>query len=131
MLSLLTIQLVSGGSNKLQGETNECENVNLCASFPCLDLREGDNHHHIMSYVEAGKSLVKYYDKDWKPGKEFSCTCSEYKPDSFVGIWSCPSFYGGSVTISNDFGDDFTSIRENDHIDVCVNDGMLGSYRII
>ena len=83
-----------------------------------------------MSYVEAGKSSVKYYGKGWEPGKAYSCTCSDCETDSLVGTWSCPSFYEGSVTISNNFGDDFTTARDNDHIDVCGDHGMLNLINI-
>lgn len=106
--------------------TTECgtQQQELCENFPCVDLREGPGHHHIMSYVSPGVANVKYYNSNFErsPPNAWTCTSSTAAADSLVGVWTCPGFYWGSVTITADYADDFTDARSNDHIDVCKKD---------
>lgn len=77
-----------------------------------------------MSYTDVGKASVTYYDAGWNPdGRKWTCTCDDCEKESLLGSWSCPSFYDGTITISNDFTNGFTSVKNNDHINVCINQG--------
>jgi hypothetical protein len=88
--------------------------LSACASFPCVDLRQDSNHHHIMYLNSDGTATISYLGS----GSTWTATCSGACA-GLVGTWSTPSFYSGSITISVDYADDFTSATANDHIDVC------------
>merc|ERR1711953_211987 len=77
----------------------------------------------MMSYVSRGVATVKYYDSKFAPGGQpWTCTCSTAAENSLVGVWSCPGFYSGTVTITADYADDFTDIRTNDAVLFCKED---------
>jgi len=104
---------------------NECDmnQLDACTSFPCIDLREGSDHHHMMSLTATGRAIVRYYNRDWRatPDRSWDCTCQDCYAQSLVGTWDCGTFYQGStITISSDYADNFTPERLNDHIDVCI-----------
>lgn len=105
---------------------NDCgdEQLEKCSGFPCVDLREGPSHHHIMSYVSMGVATIRYYGWDFEPTDlSWTCTCSSCAANSLVGDWTCPGFYtdstSGLVTITPDYADDFTDARNNDAVDFC------------
>ena len=137
-----------------------------CQGTPCIDLREGTLHHHIMFLTPEGATIDgeaggigKGDNRMWK------CKCTSCQ--GLVGTWYCPGFYQNIVTISQNYcesllhtyrtvhssariisehchiqskllhilkktyylpsnkkhtiaGDDFTAMRANDHIDVCL-----------
>ena len=115
-------------SQLLGAITNECEKIEVCESFPCIDLREGEAHHHIMHLTEVNKASIKYYN-NWKPdGRQWTCTCKECTANSLVGTWSCPKLYDGTITITNDYADSFVSGRPNLHIDVCAKEGIKSLF---
>jgi len=97
------------------------EAIAECHGFPCVDLREDAMHHHIMWYNSVGSASIMYFsiDRNHAEGRSWDCTCDAC--DGLVGVWACPGFYTDVITISSDFGDDFTPARENDHMDVCVS----------
>jgi len=104
---------------------NECGTQQLarCDGFPCVDLLEGTGHHHMMSYVSRGVATVAYYDSNFVPGGQpWTCTCSTATENSLVGVWSCPGFYSGTVTITADYADDFTDLKTNDAVLFCKED---------
>ena len=47
-------------------EPNECtaDAREQCKAFPCIDLREADNHHHPMWLNSPGNAGVMYYRED-------------------------------------------------------------------
>ena len=102
-------------------EPNECtaDAREQCKAFPCIDLREADNHHHPMWLNSPGNAGVMYYREDGSgaAGRDWTCTCSDC--NGLVGVWSCPGFYGTTITVTADYADDFTPTRNNDFIDVC------------
>jgi len=100
---------------------NECDDnqLNACFSYPCIDLREGPDHHHMMVLNSNSEAMITYYDKNWNAGPEYTCSRSGPSYSTLVGVWDCHNFYSGTVTISADYADDFTPARINDHIDVC------------
>jgi len=101
---------------------NECgtQQLERCDGFPCVDLLEGTGHHHMMSYVSKGVATVAYYDSKFVPDlRKWTCTCSTAGENSLVGVWSCPGFYSGTVTITADYADDFTQMSSNDAVLFC------------
>jgi len=99
----------------------------VCTSYPCIDLREGSDHHHIMvlDHSDKTKAKITYFNQNWQAGSTWDCSrlSTDY---SLIGDWSCGNFYvNGAITISSDYADDFTNQRTNDHIDFCKADGAL------
>ena len=47
-------------------DPNECtaDAREQCKAFPCIDLREADNHHHPMWLNSPGNAGVMYYRED-------------------------------------------------------------------
>merc|ERR1711953_230118 len=77
----------------------------------------------MMSYVSRGVATVKYYDSKFVPGGQpWTCTCSTAAENSLVGVWSCPGFYSGTVTITADYADDFTDFTTDDSVLFCEED---------
>jgi len=85
-------------------EPNECtaDAREQCKAFPCIDLREADNHHHPMWLNSPGNAGVMYYREDGSgaAGRDWTCTCSDC--NGLVGVWSCPGFYGTTITVTED-----------------------------
>jgi hypothetical protein len=77
-------------------------------------------HHHPMWLTEPGVANIMYFRDDQNranANRDWVCTCGDC--DGLVGVWSCPGFYTGTITVSPDYGDDFTPARSNEHVDVC------------
>ena len=72
------------------------------SEIPCIDLREADNHHHPMWLNSPGNAGVMYYREDGSgaAGRDWTCTCSDC--NGLVGVWSCPGFYGTTITVTED-----------------------------
>merc|ERR550539_1908012 len=105
-------------------KNNECDTnqMNACrGSFPCLDLQESTLHHHMMTLDFIGQATVTYYNRYWKhsPPNVWTCVCSTCTERSLVGQWTFPGFYTGSISISSDFGNDFTTTHTNTNVDLC------------
>jgi len=111
---------------------NECgtQQLERCDGFPCVDLLEGVGHHHIMSYVSQGVANVAYFDSTFVPGSTWTCTSSTASANSLVGVWSCPGFYSGTVTISAGYGDGFTDLRSNDSVLFCKEESGVGNINL-
>jgi len=111
---LATVQQLS------YANTGACQR---CTKSPCVDLREGTDHHHVMWLESTGRAKVSYCSGSCSSLSTshgpWTCTSSSTSGTGLVGTWSCPGFYGGTVTISSSYGDDFTSARTNDHLDQC------------
>merc|ERR1719367_760196 len=105
-------------------KNNECDTnqMNACrGSFPCLDLKESLHHHHMMTLDFIGQATITYYNQFWKhsPPNVWTCVCSDCTERSLVGQWTCPGFYSGSISISSDFGNDFSTASTNTNVHLC------------
>jgi len=105
------------------GSTSQCASdvLEKCqGNTPCIDLREGTNHHHLMWLNADGTAHVdgEANGIGGGDGRTWSCT-RDGNGVGLVGTWNCPGFYGDIVTITPDFADDFTPARDNDFVHVC------------
>jgi len=103
---------------------NQCspEVLQKCqGNVPCIDLRQGENHHHLMWLNADGTAHVDAEAGGIGAGDSRTWTC--HRTGNGVGlvdVWNCPGFYaGGALTITEDYADDFTAAIADDHIDVC------------
>lgn len=105
------------------GSSSQCAPAALekCqGNTPCIDLREGVNHHHFMYLNADGTAHVDGEANGINGGDARTWTCTrDGNGVGLVGTWNCPGFYSSVVTISPDFADDFTPDRDNDFIHVC------------
>lgn len=115
---------------------NQCSRnqYRSCSGFPCVDLRKGDEDHHVMSYVSHGVASVAYFDSEFAAdGRTWTCTSKTAEEGSLVGDWSCPGLtHSTMVTITADYANDFTEDFTDDAVDFCqeeikgTEDGMCG-----
>jgi len=125
------------------GASCNAEQLAKCTSFPCIDIRQGNEHHHIMTYTEQGKAKVTYYTSDFTAGgRTWTCTCAGCEEKSLVGIWTCVNeadqtiMYESPITISADYADNFLPNQVNQgylgmfrHLDVCKpNVNLIGKF---
>ena len=102
-----------------------------CQHFPCIDLREGDSHHHIMWRNPDGTATVDGEANNWRDSRVWHCTCwSGKRCLGLVGTWNCPGFYNRKIAITPSYGADFTSVRTNDYIEVCKPPDSLGGQTV-
>jgi len=106
------------------GATAECPSDALekCqGNTPCIDMREGPNHHHLMWLNEDGTAHVDGEANGINGGDGRTWTCTrDGNGVGLVGNWNCPDFYDTVITITSDYADDFTAARTNEYIHVCV-----------
>jgi len=110
------------------GASCNAEQLAKCTSFPCIDIRQGNEHHHIMTYTQQGEAKVTYYTNDFiAGGRTWTCTCAGCEEKSLVGTWTCKNdaddtiMYESAITISADYADNFLPNQ--------VNQGYLGMFR--
>jgi hypothetical protein len=85
---------------------------------PCIDLREGGKHHHLMWLNADGTAHVDGEANSYNDHREWTCSCSG-ACKGLVGTWNCPGFYDNKIVITPTYDNDFTAVRSNEHIDVC------------
>lgn len=106
-----------------QAFTSECTDIITahCGGKPCVDLREDTSHHHVMILQSAGTAQVWYCSGtcDALSASHGPWTCTSTNSVDLVGTWSCSGLYDGTITVSSDYGDDFTAARTNEHMDRC------------
>jgi len=116
-----TVQVFCGREDG--GSASQCapDALEKCqGNTPCIDLREGVNHHHLMWLNSDGTAHVDGEANGIGAGDSRTWTCtSDGNTVGLVGTWNCPGFYSTVVTITADFADDFTPARDNDFIHVC------------
>jgi len=124
------------------GASCNAKQLAKCTSFPCVDLRQDNEHHHIMTYTEQGKAKVIYYTNDFvASGRTWTCTCAGCEKKSLVGTWTCVNdadktiMYESAITISADYADNFLPNQGNwgflgtlRHLDVCKPVNLIGKF---
>merc|ERR1719382_1643139 len=109
----------STDTSHTEGSGCETQALAKCGTnVPCIDLRQDSNHHHLMWLHGDGTAHVDGEASGYNDNRAWTCTCSG-SCSGLVGVWSCPGFYNGVITITSDYADDFTSSVATDHVDVC------------
>jgi len=87
----------------------------------------------ILDPNDSTRARITYFNKDWQAGTAYDCSRSA-ADDDLVGSWNCvniysgAAFYTGTVTISENYADDFTDGTTLDSIDYCATSYVPKAY---